>query len=73
MGKSKKHHVLGYINSRNHPICDKCIELALGYEFDTVNHINRPLSRKGIINRYKDKCPSCSVVRLVNSHKNLST
>ncbi len=48
------------------PICDKCIELVLGYEFDTVNHVNRPLAEDGTIHRGHGQCSVCGDMRLVN-------
>ena len=49
------------------PICDKCIELALGYEFNTVNHINRELAAKGQIDRGNGRCCLCRDERLINA------
>ena len=51
--------VLRLLQVPTKPICDKCIELALGYEFDTVNHVNREFAQSGKINRYKGVCALC--------------
>ncbi len=58
--------VLRLLRVPTRPICDKCIELALGYAFDTVNHVNREFVKDGTIIRYKGNCALCGDTKLVN-------